>query len=131
MISPEELVEACENWARLPAVGSALVLHAFPSGVKVVRQAAHTDAVVFKRLEALLADDDDAAAGGGGSGEAVGPPRGGASGWKALSAIEVSASLRVGLLIAEEYLVAAEAAGLLARDDTVEGLYFYRNEFCA
>jgi ESCRT-II complex subunit VPS36 len=123
VISPEELVEACENWARLPTAGTksnALVLHAFPSGVKVIRQAAHTDAVVFKRLEALLADDGGDSDGGGGGGR-----------WKALSAMEVSARLRVGLLIAQEYLVGAEAAGVLARDDTAEGLYFYRNEFGA
>ena len=45
------------------------------------------------------------------------------------SPLEVSAQLRVGLMIAEEYLLAAEARGAVARDDTVEGLYFFLNLF--
>eukprot|EP00750_Incisomonas_marina_P021510 INCI4485.1.p1 GENE.INCI4485.1~~INCI4485.1.p1 ORF type:complete len:434 (+),score=88.57 INCI4485.1:291-1592(+) len=117
VISPEELVEACENWARLPSVRESMVLHTFPSGVKVIREASHTDARVFEKLTELLAQpvDDEA-----GEGEIS---------WRSLSALEVSVHMRVGLLIAEEYLLAAEANGLLARDDTIQGLYFFTNEF--
>ena len=113
VISPEELVEACENWSQIPSVGSSMVLHTFPSGVKVIRQVNHTDAAVFERLEALLNSGDTPSVGA----------------WQCISAIEVSAHMRVGLLIAEEYLLAAEANSLLVRDDTLRGLYFFKNVF--
>ena len=35
LISPEELVEACNNWESLPAVRENMLLHVFDSGVKV------------------------------------------------------------------------------------------------
>jgi hypothetical protein len=40
-----------------------------------------------------------------------------------------AAALRISLVLAAEHLAAAEAAGLLCRDDTLEGLRFYPNMF--
>ena len=90
-----------------------------------------SDHGLVERLGRLVAEVSPMPGGGGGGdgGGGGNSADGRVAEWRGVSAMEVSAQMRVGLLIAEEYLLGAEAKGLLARDDTVEGLYFYRNEF--
>lgn len=46
-----------------------------------------------------------------------------------LTSSDVSAALSIPIAISTEHLLAAEACGLLCRDDGPEGLKFYRNCF--
>jgi ESCRT-II complex subunit VPS36 len=46
-----------------------------------------------------------------------------------LTSSDVAAALSVPLAIANEHLLAAEAKGVLCRDDGPEGVRFYRNFF--
>ena len=121
LISPEELIEACGNWANLPGVTGTLLLHTFPSGVRVIRLASHTDEMVCQRIGELLTSAEEEE-----DGEAKEDD---AESWPSVSAMEVSKQLNVGLLIAEEFLGTAEQNGVVVRDDTVEGLYYFKNVF--
>ncbi|CAJ0581223.1 unnamed protein product, partial [Mesorhabditis spiculigera] len=102
LLSPEDLLNAC---AALSKVDTPLELHRFPSGVLVLQlKSANVESTV---------DGTVSLVGSEGS----------------LSATELAATQGITMVLAKERLLAAESKGLLCRDDTVEGLRFYENEF--
>ena len=126
LISPDDLLEASrllaplglpmalrEVSARIQTGRQPCTSHHVPtrcaqfgSGVRVIQQAAFDDSAVARRLAAAARD---ATAGIGG--------------------LEAAGMLHVSVTLALEYLVMAEARGLLCRDDAIEGLRFYPNRF--
>lgn len=130
LVSPEELIEACNNWAQIPSIGKSMFLHTYPSGVKVIRQACHTDEMILERLDELLNNESNQQDVSTVSSSIPSPDMIKSCSCEIrLSAADVSRHLCVSLLIAREYLNTAELNGLFARDDTVEGLFFYKNIF--
>lgn len=85
----------------------------------MVQSTAFSTAQVAAKLVTLM-HEMHAAQSGGAVGADLGP---------ALTAPEVGSRLGVPVTIAGEWLLAAEAEGVLCRDDGVEGLRFFRNFF--
>eukprot|EP01084_Bolivina_argentea_P084311 152511_1 len=83
--------------------GMGLRLRTFPSGVLALEAEHMNDTEMGQKLVALA--------------------------WKGITAAEVSRAVQLPLLLAREHLVMAEKAGLLCRDDTLEGLRFFPNRF--
>ena len=104
LVSPDDLVRAAAQFAPL---GLPLCARTFPSGVAVVQLAALDPRAAAATLAAAVA-----AAGH-------------------LSAAQLAHARGVSAVLALEDLLAAEALGLLCRDDTVEGLAFFPNRFRA
>eukprot|EP00611_Tribonema_gayanum_P000944 TRINITY_DN1070_c0_g1_i2.p2 TRINITY_DN1070_c0_g1~~TRINITY_DN1070_c0_g1_i2.p2 ORF type:complete len:284 (-),score=64.51 TRINITY_DN1070_c0_g1_i2:23-874(-) len=101
LISPEDLLTISRM---LSALGLGMRLRTFPSGVAVIQSDAYDDAAVGEQLVALAKENP-------------------------LMATSVAAVLHVSLVLAQEHLATAEQAGLLCRDETLEGLRFYPNLF--
>jgi len=104
LVSPEELLQAARA-----AAGLRLGMHlrTFPSGLVVLELDGCSDAHTAARAAALLR-------------ESAAPY---------LTALTAAAAWRVTLQVAAEKLLIAEAAGALARDDSLAGLRFYENRF--
>ncbi len=83
--------------------GMGLRLRKFPSGLLALEAEHMNDTKMGEKLVALA--------------------------WKGITATEVSRAVQLPLLLAREHLVMAEKAGLLCRDDTLEGLRFFPNRF--
>lgn len=103
LVSPDDLVNACHLFEKL---GLPMRLKTFDSGVLVVQAKSESDEVVCGEILKLLPDNKS---------------------W--VTALEVSSKLSMSLLLAKEHLLNAENTGKLCRDDTLEGLRFYRNLF--
>lgn len=88
-------------------------LRRFNSGVLVIQADTHSDEAVSERLlKAAKRGTDESSRWGDG-----------------LVATQVAKDLRVSVTLAVEHLCTAEAAGLLCRDESVEGTRFYANHF--
>ncbi|OUM69268.1 hypothetical protein PIROE2DRAFT_2762 [Piromyces sp. E2] len=48
---------------------------------------------------------------------------------KGFNAIEISKGLKIPVVLVNEYLKIAEYSGLICRDETIEGIYYYDNLF--
>lgn len=102
MISPDDLLRACLLFddLKLP-----VKLRTFPSGVKVVQDGELDDNEMASALAEVV--------------RAEGP----------MTAFTYAKLKRTPVDLARELMVAAESAGFLCRDETLEGLVFYPNFF--
>ncbi|BDA42551.1 probable vacuolar protein-sorting-associated protein 36 at C-terminar half [Coccomyxa sp. Obi] len=98
LISPDDLLTAVKLFS---AVNSELSFRKFASGVLVVQSSSHNDEQMCAQLQELTGK------------QGFGRP---------LTSSDVSAALSVPIAIASEHLLAAEACGVLCRDDGPEGL---------
>eukprot|EP00903_Cladosiphon_okamuranus_P013157 g12271.t1 len=112
LVSPADLLATARL---LGPTRLGMSLRRFASGVLVIQADSHSDTAVGEKLVR--------AAGAGGGAGAEG-------GWgDGLVATRVARDLRVSATLAMEHLRTAEAAGLLCRDESVEGTRFYVNTF--
>lgn len=110
LVSPADLLATAQL---LGPTRLGMSLRRFASGVLVIQSDSHSDTAVGERLV-------KAAAAGEGEG----------SGWgDGIVATQVARDLRVSVTLAVEHLGTAEIAGLLCRDDGVEGTRFFVNHF--
>ena len=104
LISPDDLLNACTT---LTSLGLPMHLRTFPSGVKVVQSASHSDANVAERVKAVMAEH----------------------GGESMTAAEFATTAKVSFSVARQQLVAAEGCGAVCRDESFEGLIFFPNLF--
>ena len=105
LVSPDDVLAAAAVLGTLdPPAGMEMVQ--YPSGIRVIQSSAHSaDAVMDSVLDLASA-----------SGHGV-------------SALELSQAIGISILIASQHLASAEQSGLLCRDASVAGLYFWPNIF--
>ena len=114
LISPEDLLKACQLWRRL---GVPLQYRRFESGVQVVQSLDRSDDEVCATLTEMInrpisrEDDDERDT------------------MRRMDAYSASVALGIPPTIASEYLLMAERHGILCRDDGPEATYFYPNFF--
>lgn len=111
LVSPADLLTTARL---LGPTKLGMSLRRFASGVLVIQADSHSDQAVSEKLVKAA----EAAAAGGGDGWGDG-----------LVATQVARDLRVSVTLAVEHLRTAETAGLLCRDESVEGTRFYSNPF--
>jgi len=104
LVSPDDVLLASKA---LKETSLPMSLHTFDSGVMVLRTSNHSEEEVQQNLMNQL--------------ESVG----------SFTPEEMSTNLGVSVILAKERLLSAESQGLLCRDDSVEGLRFYPNQFLA
>lgn len=102
LVSPDDVVNACKLFESL---GLPLRLRVFESGVLVVQSLSHSEESVTRNSYELTKEHGS------------------------LTAEELSKFVGVSIMLAMERLLVTEKAGLICRDDTVEGLRFYQNLF--
>lgn len=112
LVSPADLLATARL---LKPTRLGMSLRKFASGVLVIQADTHSDKAVGERLVKAA---EAAGKGGGGWGEG-------------LVATQVARDLRVSVTLAVEHLRTAEAAGMLCRDESVEGTRYYVNPFDA
>ncbi|GMS89118.1 hypothetical protein PENTCL1PPCAC_11293, partial [Pristionchus entomophagus] len=102
LLSPEDVLNAC---SALEKIKGPVEMARFPSGVIVVqlREAS---------VESSIGDTVSTVEGSG-----------------SLTAAQLSSVKGITVVLAKERLLAAESAGKLCRDDTLEGLSFFTNKF--
>ncbi|CAM9734136.1 unnamed protein product [Ectocarpus sp. 4 AP-2014] len=112
LVSPADLLATARL---LGPTKLGMSLRRFASGVLVIQADSHSDQAVSEKLVKAAAAAAAAAVGGG---------------WgDGLVATQVARDLRVSVTLAVEHLRTAETAGLLCRDESVEGTRFYANPF--
>ncbi|XP_040169256.1 vacuolar protein-sorting-associated protein 36 [Anopheles arabiensis] len=99
LLSPEDLLEACR------LLTGPIKLREFPSGAIVLQLESHDDALISQRTLELVEQN------------------------VSMSPDELARLECISLLLARERLLTAEGFGQLCRDESVEGLRFYRNKF--
>lgn len=99
LLSPEDLLNACQ------ALGGPIKLRKFPSGAMVLQLESHDDEVVAEETAQQVEKS------------------------KSLSVEELARILEISLLLAQERLLTAERSGKVCRDESIEGLRFYPNQF--
>mmetsp|Transcript_25962 Transcript_25962/g.42611 ORF Transcript_25962/g.42611 Transcript_25962/m.42611 type:complete len:385 (-) Transcript_25962:634-1788(-) len=102
LLSPDDMYEACVICSRL---NLPLRTRRFDSGVIVVHAQTRSDEEMAAHIKSLV--------------EAAG----------SMTPLDASLALSIPLVLAKEELLIAERAALLARDESVEGLRFYPNQF--
>ena len=102
-ISPDDMHHACTMLARLEL---GMRLRKFPSGVLVVQSDAHSEDKTVSRIVDVVSARDDGA-----------------------SELDVARACGLSLIVSRQYLFQAETEARLCRDDSPEGLRFYRNFF--
>eukprot|EP00605_Chrysophyceae_sp_TOSAG23-4_P001994 GSChrysophyteH1.ASY1.ANO1.2208.1 assembled CDS len=112
LVSPEDLRCAAELMGSL-RLGMHLVT--FTSGVIVVQSDSLSERSISIRMLSLFEDKQ------GHKEEIIGPC--------GLQATDVSRLLSLPLQVSQEHLLLAESKGYLCRDDSVLGLFFYKNLF--
>ena len=127
LVSPDDVLQAVR---RFPDICVPLRLREFASGAKVVQSTGMDEKRMFTRLvelasaktpseRALNTPEEE----GHGVAEYVGRIGYG------VTRDEAASALNIPLPMAYEHLLAAEAAGLLCRDDGPQGLRFFNNFF--
>ena len=111
LVSPGDLLTTAKL---LGLYKLGMSMRRFNSGVLVIQADTHSDSAVGARLVKAAEADGDG-----------GPTRWGIG----LVATQVARDLRVSVTLAMEHLRTAEAAGLLCRDESVDGTRFYANRF--
>ena len=101
LVSPEDVVNACKT---LSPELHGMALKRFSSGVLVV-EGDHFQSIMDNLLNTIKENEF-------------------------CSAISLSNLMAIPLLLAKERLLAAEQHGILCRDETDEGIFFYENIFC-
>ncbi|XP_013778266.1 vacuolar protein-sorting-associated protein 36-like [Limulus polyphemus] len=102
LLSPEDLVNACKvmEILKLP-----VKLHIFDSGVMVLKLSSQDDSILAQSASVLVEEKES------------------------LTSDELSRILGTSVVLAKERLLSAEKSGFICRDDSVEGLRFYKNRF--
>jgi len=103
LLSPEDLKHAC--YMMNNDTSSPVKLKEFDSGVLALQSSSCNEAVMLKKTIKALQTHGS------------------------LSSQELSTSIGVSLVLAKEYLLAAEKNGKSCRDESIEGLRFYLNKF--
>lgn len=105
LVSPHDLIKACEMF---PALGLPYFLKSFSSGVKVILPSGpeSTEEHIALTVHSLIKMVESG-----------------------LAAHELCVYMNVSVPLAAEQLAIAEKAGLVCRDDSIEGLRFYDNLF--
>ncbi|CAM9697269.1 unnamed protein product [Chrysoparadoxa australica] len=101
LVSPQDLLAAAEL---LKVLGLGMCLRSFDSGVLVIQLDSHNDSAVSQSLSALAEEAP-------------------------LDTTRVSLKLNVSMSVATEHLRTAERLALLCRDESLQGLRFYKNIF--
>ena len=112
LISPEDLLESMKLTNEL---GLGISMRTFPSGIKVVQLDTFNDETMAKKLVAFCNDNNRTSSSSSTS--------------SSLTALEASRLLHTSALLAHEHLCAAERAGYLCRDVTLETTRFFPNLF--
>jgi EAP30/Vps36 family len=115
LVSPDDLRSAAEL---LEELGLPVRLRVFPSGAAVVQDASWSDDAACERIVGALSPSAAEA------GEVIDKWLG-----RGLSVPQYALSVRVAVPVAREQLLLAERLGFVCRDDSAEGLFFYRNFF--
>jgi len=123
LISPEDLLKALDLMKEL---GLGMSKRSFKSGVLVVQDDAFDDEVMAKKLANLASssikqkvDTQPALGLAGTTLTDVG----------GITVIDVSRTLKMPALLANEQLQSAEQMGWLCRDETIEGIRYFPNLF--
>jgi ESCRT-II complex subunit VPS36 len=102
LISPEDLLLACQ---KLDKINSTITMYVFDSGVNVVQlRTVRVDQTTGETAE-LVKELGRA------------------------DAYKIAVHNSISPVLAKERLLAAETIGIICRDDSVEGLFFYPNRF--
>jgi len=117
MISPEELLESLKL---MEGLGLGLKLREFEeSGVVVLQECGFDDSVMAKKiLEHIKEEEERWNRGAYQTRRHIG-----------VTSIEASRILKISVLLADEQLLSAERKGVLCRDVSIEGIFFFRNLF--
>jgi ESCRT-II complex subunit VPS36 len=115
LVSPDDLRSAAALFEEL---NMPIRLRVFPSGAAVVQDASWSDDSACERIVAALAP------GAAHATEVVDDWLG-----RGLSVPQYALSAQVAVPVAREQLLLAERSGFVCRDDSAEGLFFYRNFF--
>jgi ESCRT-II complex subunit VPS36 len=102
LISPEDLVAACQELERLRL---PMARRKLPSGVVVLQLASHSDERMAEQILELISSK--------------GP----------VTAVELSQHFKISMSLAKQHLLTAEQLKFLCRDETINSLRFYRNIF--
>lgn len=107
LISPNDLVQACSLFERLKL---PFKLKKFESGVVAVQSNMFSAEGIAKRIDNLLkkAESENKVS---------------------ISAIDVAKDLSLSIQLALEHLMTAEKQLIICRDETVDGIRFFRNKF--
>ena len=116
LISPEDLLKACQLWRRL---GVPLQYRRFESGVQVVQSADRSDDEVCAALTEMINAPITLTSDAYSERDTM----------RRMDAYSASVALGIPPTIASEYLLMAERHGILCRDDGPEATYFYPNFF--
>jgi len=116
LISPEDLLQAVDQMEKIGGGGLGLSHYQFPSGLRVLQDAALNQERMEDRLVEIAAADSSTSSSGG-------------SGGGGITCQEASHILHLSVLLAQEQLTAAERHGALVRDETTESIRFYPNRF--
>ena len=118
LISPEDLLKACQLWKRL---GVPLQFRRFDSGIQVVQSLDRSDDEVCATLMEMINRPSESESHDGEKQTSSSPSR--------MDTYSASVALGINPTIASEYLLMAERHGILCRDDGPEATYFYPNFF--
>lgn len=103
LISPDDIMDACKCMSRLPEIPFRLVQYS--SGLLVIQKQSCDNESILDTTSKLV-------------GEAT-----------SLTSLQLAARLAIPIQLARQRLTEAETAGLLCRDESIEGLRFYPNKF--
>jgi hypothetical protein len=106
LVSPNDFRRAAEL---VDSLQVGLKFKRYPSGVLVLHLASLTENIASQRLLEMCTSPEFINTG--------------------LSPTNVANGLTVSFVVAKELLLAAEAFGVLCRDESIDGLYFYKNIF--
>lgn len=105
LVSPDDLYRSAKDFDRL---NLPFRLRKFESGLITIQSASHNDQTVATNIAKLVQDAYTSTG---------------------LSAIELAQLGKCSVMLAMEQLCMAERVGLVCRDETIEGLFFYPNLF--
>uniref|UniRef100_A0A1B6CPV6 Vacuolar protein-sorting-associated protein 36 n=1 Tax=Clastoptera arizonana TaxID=38151 RepID=A0A1B6CPV6_9HEMI len=102
LLSPEDLLNACQVLDKLDLT---IRLHQFDSGVLVLQQKSHDNEIIIATTAKFVVDSGS------------------------LTAEHLAQEIGISMLLSKERLLTTEKAGLICRDESIEGLRFYPNLF--
>ena len=120
MISPDDLLKALDLMKEL---GLGMTKRSFNSGVLVIQDDAFDDEVMAKKLADLASSSMKQSMQQRDDKVQPTPDVGG------ITVIDVSRTLKISALLANEQLQSAEQMGWLCRDSTIEGIRYFPNLF--
>ncbi|KAL7496592.1 hypothetical protein ACHAWT_009268 [Skeletonema menzelii] len=120
MISPDDLLKALNL---MKVLGLGMSRRSFKSGVLVIQDDAFDDEVMAKKLANLASSSMKQKSESLGAGASFTDDVGG------ITVIDVSRTLKIPALLANEQLQSAEHMGWLCRDITIEGIRYFPNLF--